>query len=54
MRYEVIEDADMPTTYYVFDRLRGCVTSNGYLNKYSAHTEADRLQDLHDLDGGRV
>lgn len=46
MRYEVIEDADMPTTYYVFDKLRGVVTSNGYMNKYVAQTEADRLDIL--------
>lgn len=46
LRYDVIEDDDEPKTYYVFDSMRGVVTSNGYLNKYVAVTEADRLNEL--------
>lgn len=43
MRYEVVFDEEVPPTYYVFDRVRGVVTSNGYMNKYVAQTDCDRL-----------
>ena len=43
MRYSMIHDDENPTTYYVFDSMKGEVTSKGYMNKYVAQTEADRL-----------
>lgn len=46
MRYEVIHDDERPQTFYVFDKVRGVVASNGYLNMYMAQTYCDKLNEI--------
>ena len=51
MRYK-LESEDsrgFGTYWYVFDTIRGGMVGNGYMNKYMAQTELDRLNEIEEV-----